>query len=170
VSAAFISVTLSEAGAEDPLASPERRAEAAGDAQRMIDVFTEETGWRPERRIEVICFAGEEPRFGTGCVGSRAAAAAMRGDNPGAINGTPARKLRRSLLNPSSTMLSGSATVANPSGRSDESGTTATRSPLTLAKLRPCWRACLSADGGIDTGVPERFLVEAIGRPSMSVT
>ena len=53
LSAAFISVTLSEAGAEDPLASPERRAEAARDAQRMIDVFVEETGWRPAHVLRV---------------------------------------------------------------------------------------------------------------------
>src|SRR5882757_6109454 len=31
-----------------------------------------ETGWRPERTVEVVCFAGEEPRFGSGCLGSRA--------------------------------------------------------------------------------------------------
>ena len=29
-------------------------------------------GWRPRRSVEVICFAGEEPRFGSGCIGSRA--------------------------------------------------------------------------------------------------
>ena len=45
--AAFVSVTLSEAGAENPLKSePERRA-AAEDARRMIDVFVAETGWHP---------------------------------------------------------------------------------------------------------------------------
>jgi len=31
-----------------------------------------ETGWEPIRTVEVICFAGEEPRFGSGCLGSRA--------------------------------------------------------------------------------------------------
>lgn len=31
-----------------------------------------ETGWRPIRPVEVVCFAGEEPRFGSGCLGSRA--------------------------------------------------------------------------------------------------
>lgn len=31
-----------------------------------------EAGLRPRRSIEVIAFAGEEPRFGTGCIGSRA--------------------------------------------------------------------------------------------------
>ena len=29
-------------------------------------------GWEPERPIEVVGFAGEEPRFGSGCIGSRA--------------------------------------------------------------------------------------------------
>jgi hydantoinase/carbamoylase family amidase len=28
--------------------------------------------WEPERAVEVVCFAGEEPRFGSGCLGSRA--------------------------------------------------------------------------------------------------
>jgi menaquinone-dependent protoporphyrinogen oxidase len=51
--AAFVSVTLSEAGAEDPRKpEPERRA-AAADAQRMIDVFIEETGWRPGHTLRV---------------------------------------------------------------------------------------------------------------------
>jgi ureidoglycolate amidohydrolase len=31
-----------------------------------------ETGWQPVRTVEVVCFAGEEPRFGSGCLGSRA--------------------------------------------------------------------------------------------------
>jgi hydantoinase/carbamoylase family amidase len=28
-------------------------------------------GWQPRRSLEVVCFAGEEPRFGSGCIGSR---------------------------------------------------------------------------------------------------
>jgi hydantoinase/carbamoylase family amidase len=28
-------------------------------------------GWQPRRSVEVVCFAGEEPRFGSGCIGSR---------------------------------------------------------------------------------------------------
>jgi hydantoinase/carbamoylase family amidase len=31
-----------------------------------------EAGWQPVRTVEVVCFAGEEPRFGSGCLGSRA--------------------------------------------------------------------------------------------------
>lgn len=46
--AVFLSVSLSEAGAEDPKASPERRAQAAADAQRMIQEFLAETGWHPQ--------------------------------------------------------------------------------------------------------------------------
>ena len=45
--APFLSLTLSEAGAEDPAAPPEKRQAAAADAQRMIDLFVQETGWRP---------------------------------------------------------------------------------------------------------------------------
>ena len=51
--ASFLSLTLSQAGAEDPKATPERRAAARADAQRMIDVFTAETNWRPGRSLAV---------------------------------------------------------------------------------------------------------------------
>ena len=51
--AVFLSVTLSEAGAEDVRAPKERRTQAAADAQRMIDVFVEETGWRPAHALPV---------------------------------------------------------------------------------------------------------------------
>jgi menaquinone-dependent protoporphyrinogen oxidase len=53
LSAAFLSVTLSEAGAEDPNATSVRREQSAADAQRMIAVFLEETGWRPARTLAV---------------------------------------------------------------------------------------------------------------------
>jgi menaquinone-dependent protoporphyrinogen oxidase len=53
VSAAFVSVTLSEAGAEDPKRTDEERRAAAADVQRMIDVFVKETGWRPARTLAV---------------------------------------------------------------------------------------------------------------------
>jgi len=51
--AIFLSVTLSEAGAEDARMPRERREQAAADAQRMIDVFIHETGWRPARALAV---------------------------------------------------------------------------------------------------------------------
>jgi menaquinone-dependent protoporphyrinogen oxidase len=44
---AFLSVSLSEAGAEDDMAPPEKRARSVADATRMIDEFLAETGWRP---------------------------------------------------------------------------------------------------------------------------
>ena len=47
LSAAFLSVNLFEAVAEDPAASPEHRAQAAADAQQMCDLFVRETGWHP---------------------------------------------------------------------------------------------------------------------------
>ena len=53
VGAVFISVTMSEAGAEDRAAPPDRRQQAAADAQRMIDVFIKETGWTPSRCLPV---------------------------------------------------------------------------------------------------------------------
>ena len=48
--AVFVSVTLSEAGAEDVRQPKPARERAAGDAQRMIDVFVQETGWTTSAR------------------------------------------------------------------------------------------------------------------------
>jgi len=45
--AVFVSVTLSEAGAEDIHAPSERRKQCARDARRMIDAFVKQTGWKP---------------------------------------------------------------------------------------------------------------------------
>ncbi len=45
----FLSVSLSEAGAEDADAPQERRSQAAADAQRMIDLFLVETKWHPSK-------------------------------------------------------------------------------------------------------------------------
>jgi menaquinone-dependent protoporphyrinogen oxidase len=46
---AFLSVTLSEAGAERPNATPEEHNRFADDVQKVIDHFVEQTGWRPKR-------------------------------------------------------------------------------------------------------------------------
>lgn len=45
---AFLSVSLSEAGAESD-ASPELRAQSAADVDRMLSAFFHETGWHPDR-------------------------------------------------------------------------------------------------------------------------
>jgi menaquinone-dependent protoporphyrinogen oxidase len=45
----FLSVSLSEAGAEDAEAPPERRAQAAAEAQGLIDSFLRETNWHPSK-------------------------------------------------------------------------------------------------------------------------
>jgi menaquinone-dependent protoporphyrinogen oxidase len=52
-SAAFLSITLSQAGVQDAHAPADRRAQARADVQRMIDVFTSETGWRPAHVLPV---------------------------------------------------------------------------------------------------------------------
>lgn len=49
IPAAFLSVSLVEAEAEIGTNSPESRARAARDAQRLIDDFFEATGWHPAR-------------------------------------------------------------------------------------------------------------------------
>jgi menaquinone-dependent protoporphyrinogen oxidase len=46
---AFLSVTLSEAGAEMPDTTPEQRARFSADVQKVINQFFESTGWRPQR-------------------------------------------------------------------------------------------------------------------------
>jgi menaquinone-dependent protoporphyrinogen oxidase len=43
----FLSVSLSEAGAEDEDSPPDKRAKAAAGVQTMIDRFLSETGWNP---------------------------------------------------------------------------------------------------------------------------
>ena len=53
IGAAFVSVTLSEAGAEDTTKTAEERQIAAADAQRMIDVFVAQTAWRPAHVMPV---------------------------------------------------------------------------------------------------------------------
>jgi menaquinone-dependent protoporphyrinogen oxidase len=53
IQATFISVSLSEAGVEDPKRPAAERERAAADVQRMIDVFVTETGWRPGRTLPV---------------------------------------------------------------------------------------------------------------------
>jgi menaquinone-dependent protoporphyrinogen oxidase len=52
-SAAFVSVTLSQAGAQDAHADPNRQREAARDVQQMIDTFVGETGWHPSHVLPV---------------------------------------------------------------------------------------------------------------------
>ena len=53
LSAAFLSVTLSQAGAQDQSAPREKRDQAQADVRRMIDVFAAETGWVPHRILPV---------------------------------------------------------------------------------------------------------------------
>jgi menaquinone-dependent protoporphyrinogen oxidase len=47
VPAAFISVSLTEAGAEDPGRSAAQRAEASRHVALMIEAFFDDTGWHP---------------------------------------------------------------------------------------------------------------------------
>jgi len=46
--AAFVSVSLSQAGVELPHATPEQRAESAAGVREVLDRFYRDTGWRPE--------------------------------------------------------------------------------------------------------------------------
>ena len=53
LSAAFISVSLSEAGVEDTRRPETVRRQSAADVQRVIDEFVRQTGWRPARVFPV---------------------------------------------------------------------------------------------------------------------
>jgi menaquinone-dependent protoporphyrinogen oxidase len=53
LSATFVSVSLSEAGVEDPQKSETERRQSAADVQRMVEEFVKETGWRPARVFPV---------------------------------------------------------------------------------------------------------------------
>jgi len=55
---AFLSVSLSEAGAEDTTAPRKCRAQAVLDVRKMVQRFLVETGWRPTR---VLAVAGALP-------------------------------------------------------------------------------------------------------------
>jgi menaquinone-dependent protoporphyrinogen oxidase len=46
---AFLSVTLSQAGAERTTATADERVRFAADVQKVIDLFVRETGWHPQR-------------------------------------------------------------------------------------------------------------------------
>lgn len=50
---AFLSVTLSEAGAERTGATAEERARSTADVKKMIDRFVQDTGWHPKRIVPV---------------------------------------------------------------------------------------------------------------------
>jgi menaquinone-dependent protoporphyrinogen oxidase len=52
----FLSVSLSEAGAEDPRAPADRRTQSAVDVEGMIQAFLNETGWHP-RHIRAVAGA-----------------------------------------------------------------------------------------------------------------
>ena len=53
LSAAFISVTLSQAGAQDVHAGVDKRRAAAADVQHMIDQFITATGWQPAHVLPI---------------------------------------------------------------------------------------------------------------------
>lgn len=50
---AFLSVTLSEATAEDQTVPEAKRREAAAAVQHVIDAFVKESGWRPQQAVPV---------------------------------------------------------------------------------------------------------------------
>ena len=52
-----------------------------------------DAGFAPRRSLEVIAVAGEEPRFGTGCIGSRALVGALGPRDP--TDARPRRRLAR---------------------------------------------------------------------------
>ena len=52
-SAAFVSVTLSQAGVQDIHATPERRSQAKHDVDQMIATFVRESGWQPAHVLPV---------------------------------------------------------------------------------------------------------------------
>jgi menaquinone-dependent protoporphyrinogen oxidase len=54
--AAFLSVTLSEAGVERTDTTPEEHQRFVADVQSMLDTFFEETGWHP-RRVKPVAGA-----------------------------------------------------------------------------------------------------------------
>ena len=62
--AAFLSVTLSEAGAERRNATPEEHARFAADVQKMLDQFFHQTGWRP-KHVQPVAGALQYRKYST---------------------------------------------------------------------------------------------------------
>jgi len=56
-----------------------------------------DAGFMPRRSVEVIAFAGEEPRFGTGCIGSRALAGDLTRADLGRLRDRDGVSLARAL-------------------------------------------------------------------------
>ena len=53
ISAAFLSISLSQAGAQDEKAPPEKREQAHADVRWMLEAFRTQTGWTPHRCLAV---------------------------------------------------------------------------------------------------------------------
>ena len=51
--ASLLSLSLSQAGAQDEAAPPDRRRQAQDDVRRMIEAFVAETGWTPAHTLPV---------------------------------------------------------------------------------------------------------------------
>ena len=51
--AALLSLSLSQAGAQDEAAPPDMRRQACADVRRMIDAFVADTGWTPVHTLPV---------------------------------------------------------------------------------------------------------------------
>jgi menaquinone-dependent protoporphyrinogen oxidase len=49
IPSAFVSVSLSQASAENIAATPKQRAKGDTDAKAMIYAFVQKTGWKPDR-------------------------------------------------------------------------------------------------------------------------
>jgi menaquinone-dependent protoporphyrinogen oxidase len=51
--AALLSLSLSQAGAQDETAPPDRRRQACADVRHMLDAFAADTGWAPAHTLPV---------------------------------------------------------------------------------------------------------------------
>ena len=69
------------------------------EAMRAIGRATAQTGFRPQRSIELVVLTAKEPtRFGTGCLGSRLLAGALDGEEADALRDEGGRSLREVRL------------------------------------------------------------------------
>ena len=95
-------------------------------------------GFVPRRAIEVVAWAGEEPRFGTGCVGSRAAAGALdRADLDAPASTATGSAWPRRCATPAST----------PTGW---------RTPHSTPRASTRWSSCTSSRGSCSSARASR--------------
>ena len=97
-------------------------------------------GIRPRRSIEVVAWAGEEPRFGTGCIGSRMATGELGRDDLDRLSDRDGTSLAEALRARASTPTGSRTRASRRSASTRSSSCTSSRAPCSRrAASRSAW-------------------------------